>query len=91
MKNLLYLVLAIFVLNACDQGFEELNVDPVNPNQASVGNKLSTIELFSSGGLLENHRVNIIYNAMMMQHLSSSLLNFAEGDKYIWREDYASA
>ena len=91
MRNLLYIVLAIFVLNACDQGFEELNVDPVNPNQASVGNKLSTIELFSSGGLLENHRVNIIYNAMMMQHLSSSLLNFAEGDKYIWREDYASA
>ena len=28
---------------------------------------------------------------MMMQHLSSPLLNFAEGDKYILRKDYASA
>ena len=91
MKKLLYLVLVVFVLNACDQGFEELNIDPVNPSQAPVGNKLSTIELFSSGGLFENHRVNIIYNAMMMQHMSSPLLNFAEGDKYILRKDYASA
>jgi hypothetical protein len=91
MKKLLYIVLAVFVLNACDKGFEELNVDPVNLSQAPVGNKLSTIELFSSGGNFENHRVNIIYNAMMMQHLSSPLLNFAEGDKYILRKDYTSA
>lgn len=91
MKKILYIVLAAFVLNACDQGFEELNVDPINPSYASAANKLSTIQLYSSGSVVENHQINIIYNAMMMQHLSSPLLNLAEGDKYIWRKDYAAA
>lgn len=90
MKKIILIFLLMCVSSACDNGFEELNVDPTKPTQINVGNKLSATQLFTSGGRFETWRANLIYQAAMMQHLSTTA-GFWAGDKYTWNKGYASS
>ncbi|WP_024771489.1 SusD/RagB family nutrient-binding outer membrane lipoprotein [Aquimarina macrocephali] len=90
MKKSIYIIFLTIILGSCDQGFEELNVDPTKPTQVSVVNKLSATQLYTSGERYENWRANLIYCSTMMQHMSTTAGYWA-GDKYTLNEGYASS
>lgn len=90
MKKSIYILVFAFILGACDQGFEELNVDPLKPSQVGVDTKLTATLLHTSGGRYENWRANLIYQSTMMQHIAA-LPGYWSGDKYLWNMGYASS
>lgn len=90
MKKSIYIIFLTILLGSCDQGFEELNVDPTKPTQVSVVNKLSATQLYTSGERYENWRANLIYCSTMIQHMSTTAGYWA-GDKYTLNEGYASS
>lgn len=77
-------------MGACDEGFEELNVDPTRPSQIPAGNKLTAVQKYISSERYDNWRANLIYQSTMMQHLSSTA-GYWSGDKYSWNRGYASS
>ncbi|QKX06667.1 SusD/RagB family nutrient-binding outer membrane lipoprotein [Aquimarina sp. TRL1] len=90
MKKSIYIFIAILTCWGCDKGFEELNVDPTKPDQISVVNKLTSVQLFTSGERYENWRANLIYCSTMMQHFATTA-GYWSGDKYTWNRGYASS
>jgi len=78
------------VLGSCDEGFEDLNVDPTKPSQVPVTSKLTATQLFTSGERYENWRANLIYQSTMMQHYATTA-GYWDGDKYTWNRGYASS
>ena len=72
MRKTIYILLFALVLGACDDGFEELNVDPTKPTQVDVRNKMTAVQLFTSGERYENWRANLIYSSTMMQHFATT-------------------
>lgn len=90
MKNSIYILLFALLLSACDEGFEELNVDPTKPTQVSVANKLTAAELFISSERYDNWRAGLIYQSTMMQHIATTA-GYWDGDKYTWNRGYASS
>lgn len=85
MKKYIFYLLFLFVLGACDEGFEELNVDPTKPSQVSVANKLTAAQLFISSERYDNWRANLIYQSTMMQHFATTA-GYWNGDKYTWKD-----
>ncbi len=91
MKKIIYTVIALtFLVSACDNGFDELNVNPTKPIQVDIKTKLPVAQLNISGARYENWRANLIYCSTMMQHFSS-LTGYWSGDKYLWNKGYASS
>lgn len=90
MKKSIYILLFAFILGACDNGFEDLNVDPTKPNQVSVTNKLTAAQLFASSERYDNWRAGLIYQSTMMQHFATTA-GYWNGDKYTWNRGYASS
>ncbi len=90
MKRFIYILSLVLVLGACDEGFEELNVDPTKPVQVNVGNKLTAAQLFASSERYDNWRANLIYQSTMMQHIATTA-GYWDGDKYTWNRGYASS
>ncbi|MEN8124825.1 MAG: SusD/RagB family nutrient-binding outer membrane lipoprotein [Bacteroidota bacterium] len=90
MKKTIYILLFALVFSACDDGFEEMNVNPTKPSQVDVRNKLTAVQLFTSGERYENWRANLIYSSTMMQHFATTAGYWA-GDKYTWNRGYASS
>ncbi len=90
MRKTIYILLFALVLGACDEGFEELNVDPTKPTAINVRNKMTAVQLFTSGERYENWRNNLIYNSVMMQHFATTA-GYWSGDKYTWNRGYAAA
>ena len=90
MKKIILILLFICVSTACDDGFEELNVNPTKPNQVDPGNKLTATILFTSSQRYDNWRAGLIYQSTMMQHLATTA-GYWDGDKYTWNRGYASS
>lgn len=90
MKKTIYILLFAVLLSACDQGFEDLNVNPTKPTQVSVANKLTAAQLFASSERYDNWRANLIYQSTMMQHIATTA-GYWDGDKYTWNRGYASS
>ncbi|MBJ6367433.1 SusD/RagB family nutrient-binding outer membrane lipoprotein [Snuella sedimenti] len=91
MRNSIYILLiALLSFSACDNGFEELNVNPTKPVQVSVANKLTATQKFMSSERYDNWRANLIYQSTMMQHISTTA-GYWSGDKYTWNKGYASS
>lgn len=90
MKKFIYLLMVALVVSACDQGFEELNVNPTKPDKIPVANKLTAVEKLISGSRYENHRASLIYQSTMMQHLATTEGSW-NGDKYTWNRGYCSS
>ncbi len=90
MRKIIYILLTVLVLGACDDGFEALNVNPTKPTQIDPANKLTAIMLFTSGERYENWRANLIYSSTMMQHFATTA-GYWSGDKYTWNQGYASS
>ncbi|WP_373518658.1 SusD/RagB family nutrient-binding outer membrane lipoprotein [Pricia sp.] len=90
MKKSIYILLSVLIFSACDEGFEELNVDPTKPVQVSLNSKLTAAQRFMSSERYDNWRANLIYQSTMMQHLSTTA-GYWSGDKYTWNKGYASS
>ena len=91
MKKAIYTVLLLLVVfTSCDDGFEELNVDPTKSAQIDAKSKFTATLLKTSGERYENWRTNLIYQSTMMQHLSATA-GYWSGDKYSWNRGYASS
>lgn len=78
------------IVGACDDGFDELNVNPTKPSQIAAGNKLTSVLKFVSSERYDNWRAQLIYQSTMMQHLSTTA-GYWNGDKYTWNRGYASS
>lgn len=78
------------VIGACDDGFEEQNIDPTRPVQLAPGNKLTALQKFISSERYDNWRAGMIYQSTMMQHIATTA-GFWNGDKYTWNRGYASS
>jgi len=91
MKKTIYIILLFaLVFSACDDGFDELNVNPTKPSQIDVRNKMTAVELYTSGRRYESWRANLIYSSTMMQHFASTA-GYWSGDKYTWNRGYAAS
>ena len=90
MKKILYILSFVLLMGACDEGFEDLNVNPTKPSQVPVTSKLTAAQLFASGERYENWRANLIYQSTMMQHYATTA-GYWSGDKYTWNQGYASS
>ncbi|UJH67083.1 SusD/RagB family nutrient-binding outer membrane lipoprotein [Allomuricauda sp. SCSIO 65647] len=90
MKKAIYILLFALLLGACDEGFEELNVDPTKPTQVDVSTKLTAAQLLASSERYDNWRANLIYQSTMMQHIATTA-GYWDGDKYTWNRGYASS
>lgn len=78
------------VVGACDDGFDELNVNPTKPSQIAAANKLTAAMKFVSSERYDNWRANMIYQSTMMQHIATTA-GYWSGDKYTWNRGYASS
>ncbi|SIQ17499.1 SusD/RagB family nutrient-binding outer membrane lipoprotein [Maribacter ulvicola] len=91
MKKSIYILLfALLSVGACDDGFEELNVNPTKPNQVAASNKLTSVMKFISSERYDNWRAGMIYQSTMMQHVATTA-GYWSGDKYTWNKGYASS
>ena len=91
MKKSIYILLfALLSVGACDDGFEELNVNPTKPTQVAAGNKLTAVMKFISSERYDNWRAGMIYQSTMMQHVATTA-GYWSGDKYTWNKGYASS
>ncbi|WP_299797755.1 SusD/RagB family nutrient-binding outer membrane lipoprotein [uncultured Maribacter sp.] len=89
-KSIFILMFALLFVGACDDGFEELNVNPTKPSQVAASNKLTAIIKFISSERYDNWRAGMIYQSTMMQHISTTA-GYWSGDKYTWNRGYASS
>ncbi|MGB0879014.1 MAG: SusD/RagB family nutrient-binding outer membrane lipoprotein [Polaribacter sp.] len=90
MKKLIYIICITLFLASCDNGFEELNVNPTKPVQVAVGTKLTAVQKYISSERYDNWRANLIYQSTMMQHFAATA-GYWSGDKYTWNRGYASS
>ncbi|SEB81922.1 Starch-binding associating with outer membrane [Maribacter dokdonensis] len=89
-KSIYILMFALLSVGACDDGFEDLNVNPTKPTQVAAGNKLTAVMKFISSERYDNWRAAMIYQSTMMQHVATTA-GYWSGDKYTWNKGYASS
>ncbi len=75
---------------SCDNGFEELNVNPTAANEIDPNFQMSWVQLRTSGGRYENWRAGLIYSSMMVQHMAA-VCGYWTGDKYTYNAGYSSS
>ncbi|MGO4918511.1 SusD/RagB family nutrient-binding outer membrane lipoprotein [Maribacter spongiicola] len=90
MKKVFLLLIMALVVGACDDGFEELNVNPTKSAQIASANKLTALEKYISSERYDNWRAGMIYQSTMMQHIATTA-GYWSGDKYTWNRGYASS
>ncbi|MFT6370540.1 MAG: hypothetical protein ACJAWH_001623, partial [Maribacter sp.] len=90
MKKVILLLMMALVIGACDDGFDELNVNPIRPPQIAAANKLTAVQKFISSERYDNWRAGLIYQSTMMQHFATTA-GYWDGDKYTWNRGYASS
>lgn len=89
-KSIFIILFALLFVGACDDGFEELNVNPTKPSQVAASNKLTALIKFISSERYDNWRAGMIYQSTMMQHIATTA-GYWDGDKYTWNKGYASS
>lgn len=90
MKKVILLLTMALVIGACDDGFDELNVNPTAAPQIAAANKLTAVQKFISSERYDNWRAGMIYQSTMMQHIATTA-GYWDGDKYTWNRGYASS
>lgn len=79
-------VMAFLLLSSCDDGFEEMNVDPNAYNEPVISNLFTFSLIRTAGtGTADRNRVNIKHVSGIMQYMAS-LNTFWYGEKYIYHD-----
>lgn len=89
-KRVLIAVVAVFMLQACDDGLTDINVNPTQADQLDPEFKFTRALLQTSEGRFESWRGNLIHASSMIQHLSS-LTTAWSGDRYTINTEYTGA
>lgn len=73
MKKILILLAIVVTFGSCDEGFEELNVNPTKPTQLDPSTKLTYIQLYTGGSSYVAHLFyNVIHMMQNVQHLNNT-------------------
>lgn len=73
MKKILILLGIVVMFGSCDEGFEELNVNPTKPTQLEPGTKLTFIQLYTGGSsYVATLFYNVIHMMQNVQHLNNT-------------------
>lgn len=73
MKKIIISLVIIFTFSFCDDGFEELNVNPTKPVQLDPSTKLTYIQLYTGGSSYVAYLFyNVIHLMQNVQHLNNT-------------------
>lgn len=73
MKKILILLAIVVMFGSCDEGFEELNVNPTKPTQLDPSTKLTFIQLYTGGSsYVATLFYNVIHFMQNIQHLNNT-------------------
>ena len=83
----------VFVTGSCDDGFDEINVNPTKPTQLDPSTKLTYTQLYTGGSSYVAHLFyNVIHLMQNVQHLNNtSYISFVykEGStEWLFEEQY---
>ncbi|WP_034920510.1 SusD/RagB family nutrient-binding outer membrane lipoprotein [Gillisia sp. CAL575] len=93
MKKILIILIMVFVTGSCDDGFDEINVNPTKPTQLDPSTKLTYTQLYTGGSSYVAHLFyNVIHLMQNVQHLNNtSYISFVykEGStEWLFEEQY---
>jgi len=83
-------LLVLLGTNACDDGFEELNINPTQANDLDPAFQLTRVQVTMSNNRYEYWRTQFIYSSTIVQQAACNCSYWA-GDKYNRIDSYASA
>lgn len=91
-KIKVFLVAGILLVsvNACDDGFTELNVNPTQASTLDPAFQLTRVQVTMSNNRYEYWRAQFIYSSTIIQH-NASIFSYWSGDKYNQIDSYSSA
>ena len=73
MKKYIYILILVLAFGACDEGFEEMNVNPTKPTQLSPATKLTYIQLYTGGSSYVAYLFwDMIHLMQNVQHLNNT-------------------
>ncbi|MCI2228755.1 SusD/RagB family nutrient-binding outer membrane lipoprotein [Polaribacter sp. MSW13] len=73
MKKIIISLVILFTFSFCDDGFEELNVNPTKPVQLDPSTKLTYIQLYTGGSSYVAYLFyNVIHLMQNVQHLNNT-------------------
>jgi hypothetical protein len=88
-KSRIYIAMFLaLTFSACDNGFEQLNVDPVNPTNVPAENILPAATV-SSVSRLMGANMNMTYAALWAQQIAK--IQYIDEDRYAFRPDAMDA
>ncbi len=94
MKKLIILLAIVVSLGSCDNGFEDINVNPTKPTQLDPATKLTFIQLYTGGSSYVAYLFwNVIHLMQNIQHLNdTSYVSFLykEGNTHQFFEEQFS-
>ncbi len=96
MKKILILLVIVVAFGSCDEGFEELNVNPTKPTQLDPSTKLTYIQLYTGGSSYVAYLFwNMIHLMPNVQHLNNThygpIFNYKEGHTHwLFEEQYST-
>lgn len=94
-RKIAVILCLIGTLGSCTKDFETINVNPNAPSVVPLDYLLAQSTLFITGEGgdpgYRSWRTNIIYAAMMMQHMSSVEVGFYRGTVYTFQGDLSAA
>ena len=96
MKKILILLVIVVAFGSCDDGFEELNVNPTKPTQLDPSTKLTYIQLYTGGSSYVAYLFwNMIHLMPNVQHLNNThygpIFNYKEGHTHwLFEEQYST-
>ncbi|MEN8124545.1 MAG: SusD/RagB family nutrient-binding outer membrane lipoprotein [Bacteroidota bacterium] len=96
MKKYIYILLLVLAFGSCDDGFEEMNVNPTKPTALDPANKLTYIQLYTGGSSYVAYLFwNMIHLMPNVQHLNIThygpIFNYKEGHTHwLFEEQYKS-
>ena len=72
-KIFIPLIVVLFIFSACDDGFDELNVNPTKPVQLEASTKFTYIQLYTGGSNYVAYLFwNVIHLMQNVQHLNNT-------------------
>lgn len=83
-------VMIALLLASCDNGFEEMNVDPTSAASIRPEYVLTTSQLALAGTRYEQWRANFIYAESMIQHVATTA-GYWSGNFYTLNQSYIEA
>jgi len=96
MKKYIYILILVLAFGACDEGFEEMNVNPTKPTQLDPSTKLTYIQLYTGGSSYVAYLFwNVIHLMPNVQQLNDThygpIFSYKEGHTHwLFEEQFGS-